>query len=202
MVVDDLLDGELTRRIEKKLIDADDDLNSKKYDMVDKSLFVSMAVSQKNTIRETFSCDIVTEIPTHIKYDGNSTVPVNLFVRDGQNPALSNITLGFLFSKIFKKSFTLVGEIHQTHEKLSTSLATMRNRLPKEYEELRSMFKKITWGIEVLVKQNSDNKEQILFVEGTRECHIENSASGHYALTNILYLLLSKPSGLIAIDEP
>ena len=78
----------------------------------------------------------------------------------------------------------------------------MRNKRPNEYDELRNKFKDISGGIMVQAKQSNDQHEKIWFIEDTQECAIEDSASGYRALVNILYVLLNKPSGIVAIDEP
>ena len=175
---------------------------SKRYPTLkDKLPFISTAVSEESNTSGILGCAFATEIPLHIKNDGNSVTPISLLVREqGTNPG--TVTLGSLFGMIFAKSFVLVNEIHPRPEELSTSLAAMRNRHPEKYDELRDTFEEITNGIKVQVRQYNDSNEQIWFVEGSRECTIGDSASGHQALTNILYLLLNKPSGLFAIDEP
>ena len=168
----------------------------------DKSLLISSVVNQQSNIMEVLGSNFVIDIPMYIKYDGNSETPISLFVRGDQESSLGSITLGFMFNKIFEKSFALVNETHPPPESLSMAVAGMRNKRPNEYDELRNRFKDISGGIMVQVKQSNDQHEKIWFIEGTQECAIEDSASGYRALVNILYVLLNKPSGIVAIDEP
>ena len=103
---------------------------------------------------------------------------------------------------ILRDNITLIGEIRPSYEDLSNSLATLRNREQDKYNDLRRTFKEISGGVEVLADRRQDGTEKILFVEGSKRYDISNSASGHHALVGILYMILGKTSGLIAIDEP
>ena len=107
-----------------------------------------------------------------------------------------------VLNRIFEVGFTLIREIYPTYKDLSNNLAMLRNRDQVKYDKLRAAFKSISGNIEVLVEEDGNNAEHILFKEGDRKYGINNSASGYYALTSILYKLLEGQSGLVAIDEP
>ena len=146
--------------------------------------------------------EFTTRLPLSIMHDANSTTPINHIAREQNAESGSAITLGHLIRWIFARSYVQVSEIHPVHKKLSEDLANLRNQQPGKYSELCEMFKKVTGHIEVMVRQGTDKKEHILFVENGKEYDINDSASGHYSLTSILYALLSKSASLIAVDEP
>ena len=50
----------------------------------DKSLLISSVVNQQSNIMEVLGSNFVIDMPTYIKYDGNSETPISLFVRGDQ----------------------------------------------------------------------------------------------------------------------
>ena len=145
----------------------------------------------------------VQDLPMKVDYHPNSHTPLTLLMRKNKHQkGLRNFPLGVVLNRIFEESFTLVKEIYPNRKKLSNTLAALRNRYQSTYINVLDKFEKITGGVQVLVEQNDDGIEQILFVEGDKRYDIVDSASGYYALVNILCLLLSRKSGLVAIDEP
>ena len=115
-------------------------------------------------------------------------------------------TLDALISRIFRNNSVFVPENHPDYNNLTHKLADLRNSYPEQYQELQGAFKEITNDVQVLVKKtpsrNSEGSEAIWFKERDRETHIQNSASGYYALTSILHMLLNKSDSLIVVDEP
>ena len=117
-----------------------------------------------------------------------------------------HFSLDALVSKIFHNNSVFVPENHPEYNKLTGKLVELRNSYPEQYQELQDAFKEITNNAQVMVKntpsRNFEGHEDILFKEGDRETHIQNSASGYYALVSILHMLLNKSDNLVVIDEP
>ena len=142
-------------------------------------------------------------LPMSIRYNQNAATPIIKLIRGRDYPdEFATIPTGMVLNRIFEVGFTLIREIYPTYKDLSNNLAMLRNRDQAKYDKLRAAFKSISGNIEVLVEQDGNNAEHILFKEGDRRYGINNSASGYYALTSILYKLLEGQSGLVAIDEP
>lgn len=114
--------------------------------------------------------------------------------------------LDALISRIFHNNSVFIPENHPDYNNLTHKLADLRNSYPDQYQELQDAFKDITNDVQVLVKKepsrDSEGTESIWFKERYRETRIQNSASGHYALTGILHMLLNKSNNLIVVDEP
>ena len=148
-------------------------------------------------------CSVAIYLPMEIKYDPNEHTPIVSLIknRKHQNP-LTAIPTGVVLNGIFGVGFTWVREIYPDTKNLSDSLAEMRNSYSDRYADLRHAFKEISGGIDVLSERDSNDIEQVRFIEGDKKYDIGISASGYYALTSILYKLLARKSGLVAIDEP
>lgn len=146
---------------------------------------------------------LVRDLPMKVDYDSNSHTPLTLLIKKRQyTKEFTNFPLGVVLNRIFEDGFTLIKEIYPDRKELSDTLAALRNRRHSAYDSVLDKFKQITGGVQVLAEQNDDGTEQILFVEGDKTYDIDDSASGYYALVNILCLLLDRNSGLVAIDEP
>ena len=178
-------------------------LGSFRYDQIeDKKQFMDAILSGEQ-FASLVHYNIITTLPMSTIYNLNATTPIVRLVKGRRyQDQFTSVPAGLVLNRIFEKGFTLVKEIHPTYEDLSNRLAEMRNSHHAEYSDLLDTFKEISGGIEVLVERDDNNAEQILFVEGSRRYGIGESASGYYALISILYLLLGKTSGLVAIDEP
>ena len=146
---------------------------------------------------------VVQDLPMKVNYNPNSHTPLTLLIKKGKyQKEFTNFPLGVVLNRIFEDGFTLIKEIYPDRKELSDTLAALRNSHHSAYDSVLDKFEKITGGVQVLAEQNDDGTEQILFVEGDRRYDIDDSASGYYALVNILCLLLGRKSGLVAIDEP
>ena len=152
---------------------------------------------------DTTEGHIIEGLPISARHDSNADTSISRLVRRHKPPhPVNDVSLGFVLNMILRDNITLIGEIRPSYEDLSNSLATLRNREQDKYNDLRRTFKEISGGVEVLADRRQDGTEKILFVEGSKRYDISNSASGHHALVGILYMILGKTSGLIAIDEP
>ena len=174
-----------------------------RYDKIgDKKRLMDVILSV-GRLNPVVRCGAIIALPMSIKYNPNATTPIVRLVK-GRRYAdqFTAVSVGLILNRIFEEGFTLVKEIHPTYKDLSNKLAEMRNSHHAEYSNLLDTFKEISGGIEVLVERDGNDAEQILFVENGRRYGIGESASGYYALISILYLLLGKTSGLVAIDEP
>lgn len=146
---------------------------------------------------------MIRNLPLGINYDPNSHTPLNILMRKYSSQEIfSTITLGMVLNRIFEENFTLIREIYPDRKELSDTLAALRNSHHSTYTNVLARFKQITGGVQMLAEQNDSGTEQILFEENGKRYHIDDSASGYYALVSILQLLLGKMSGLVAIDEP
>ena len=146
---------------------------------------------------------IVRGLPMSVSYNPDSVQPiVGLVHGRGDDGIFTEASAGTVFNRIFEKGFTLIKEIYPPFEVLSNNLAKLRNSHHDKYNDLRVAFKNITADVEVLVEQGTDGAERIQFIEAGRKYGIDDSASGYYALTSILWQLLGGMSGLVAIDEP
>ena len=174
-----------------------------RYDKIgDKKRLMDVILSG-GRLNPVVRCGAIIALPMSIKYNPNATTSIVRLVK-GRRYAdqFTAVSVGLILNRIFEEGFTLVKEIHPTYKDLSNKLAEMRNSHHAEYSNLLDTFKEISGGIEVLVERDGNDAEQILFVENGRRYDIGESASGYYALISILYLLLGKTSGLVAIDEP
>ena len=152
---------------------------------------------------DTTEAHVITGLPISARYDSNADTPISRLVRHHKpSGSVDNVSLGFVLNMIFKDNITRIGEIRPSYENLSNSLATLRNKEQDKYDYLRKTFEDISGGVEVRAEREQDGTEKIIFVEGSKKYDISNSASGHHALVGILYKILGKTSGLIAIDEP
>ena len=178
-------------------------LESLRYDEIgDKKRFVDVILDGRR-FTSLQHCHAVTALPMSTRYNPNATTPIVRLIKGRTYPdRFATCPTGLVLNRIFEEGFTLVREIYPTYEDLSNKLAEMRNSHHAEYSNLLDTFKDISGGTEVLVERDGNSAEQILFVEDGRRYGIDESASGHYALISILYLLLGKTSGLVAIDEP
>ena len=163
--------------------------------------FIELATSSSFSLR-SFRPKFITQLPLSINHDANSTTPIDRIAIEHSAGSGSLIPLGHLICWIFAQSYVQVSEIHPAYQKLSEDLANLRNQQPEKYSELCGMFKKVSGHVDVMIKQRTDKKERILFVENGKEYEINESASGYYSLTCILYALLSKSASLVAVDEP
>ena len=163
--------------------------------------FIELATSSIFSLR-SFQPKFITLLPLSIKHDANSTTPIDRIAAEHSGGSGSLIPLGHLICWIFAQSYVQVSEIHPAYQKLSEDLANLRNQQPEKYSELCGVFKKVSGHVDVMIKQGTDKKERILFVENGKEYEINDSASGYYSLTCILYALLSKSVSLVAVDEP
>ena len=145
----------------------------------------------------------VISLPLSVSYDPHATIPiVELMKNSKHQDNFSDVPVGAVLNRILEDNFTLIQEIYPTRKELSDSMAALRNKHYDTYSKLLNEFKKISGGIGMLVEQNNNGVEQILFVEDSKRYNINDSASGYYSLTSILCMLLNKTSGLVAIDEP
>ena len=179
-----------------------DRLRLTKYNQIkDKKAFIDAILGGRRFV-STIGCNAIT-LPLSVNYDPRATMPiVELMKKSEHQNNFSDVAVGVVLNRILEDNFTLIQEIYPTRKELSNSLAALRNRHHDTYSKLLNEFKKISGGIGVLVEQNNDGTEQILFVEGDKRYSINDSASGYYSLTSILCMLMSKTSGLVAIDEP
>ena len=178
-------------------------LKSSRYGEIGNKKLFTDAILNGGQFTPAAQCSVVTALPMSIKYNPNATTSITHLVkgRKYQNQ-LTSVSTGLVLNRIFEEGFTLIKENYPTHKELSNRLAEMRNSHHAKYSNLLDTFKEISGNIEVLVERDDNDAEQILFVEDGRRYGIDESASGYYALTSILYLLLGKTSGLVAIDEP
>ena len=148
-------------------------------------------------------CHIVQGLPMSVRRNPLATTPIARLLREiDYHEEGANVSTGFLLSRIFERGFSTIGEIQPPVKELAANVAKLRNSHHTEYEDMRSAFRDITGGIEVLVEQDGNGEEHILVEESGKRYDIKDSASGHYALVCILSLLHSTPSGLVAVDEP
>ena len=178
-------------------------LGSLRYDGIeDKKRFMDVILNG-GQFTPLVHCNVVTALPMSTIYNPNATTPIVRLIKGHRySDEFTAFPAGLVLNRIFEEGFTLVKEIYPTYEDLSNKLAEMRNSYHAEYSNLLDTFKEISGDIEMLVERDGNGAEQILFVEDGRRYGIGESASGYYALISILYLLLGKTSGLVAIDEP
>ena len=179
-----------------------DRLKSMQYDQIkDKKLF-NVAILDGKKFRSVAGCNVI-RLPLSVRYNRHATTPITELIKNSRHKDnFTDVSVGVILNRILENNFTLIQEIYPTHKELSNRLAVLRNKHQRTYSKLLDAFEKISGGVEVVVEQNSEDAEQILFIESGRRYNIDDSASGYYALVSILCLLLSKMSGLVAIDEP
>ena len=197
------VDSWRTAKLENLFTYTDDKYRTLQYaDLPDKEPFMKDILEGR--FFDTAYGQIIEGLPIPARHDSNADTQISRLIRRHNPPQqyVDNVSLGVVLNMIFKDNITLIGEIHPSYEELSNSLATLRNREQDKYSGLRKAFEEISGGVEVLVERGQDGTERILFVEGDKRYGIDNSASGHHALTGILYMMLGRTSGLVAIDEP
>ena len=183
--------GQTTRQFETRRFDKiankdaflDDMLNDRRFDSKEYYIVQGLPMSvRRNPLATTSIARLLREIN---------------YYEEG-----TNVPTGILLSRIFERGFSTIGEIHPSVKELAENMAKLRNSHHTKYEDMRAAFRDIAGGIEVLVEQDGNGEEHILVEESGKRYDIKDSASGHYALACILSLLHSKPSGLVAVDEP
>lgn len=109
-----------------------------------------------------------------------------------------------LLSKIIKKNFIPIHEIHPSYDQLTRELFKLKIANEKAYIILQQTFSSIFNGITVRVEQPDpqNNTQRIIISENNKEFEIEESASGHYAIIHILQTILNKPGAVLLLDEP
>ena len=183
--------GSITKRLGLLRHDALENKELFRDTILDGEAFASIA--KGNAIR----------LPMSINYDPNADTPLtNLIKRRTYQDQFQTIATGTVLNRIFEDDLTLVQEVYPTHEELSKNLAALRNGNYDKYNNVCNDFKEISGSIGIQAKQDDNDTEQILFLDGDRRYNMGDSASGYYALTCILCMLSGKTSGLIALDEP
>ena len=171
-----------------------------KFGEVNNKAFMEAVLNGK---RFTLECHIVRGLPMSVNNNPNTDTPIANLMRGRKNQnSYQKVSTSFILNAFFERSFTLIKEIDPTVEDLSNNLANLRNSQYAKYVELLNYFKEVSGGVEILVERDTEEREQILFVEDGKKYGINDSASGHYALASILLQLLKRNSGLVAIDEP
>ena len=179
-----------------------DRLGSMPYDQIEDKKSFSDEILGGRRFARVAGCNVTT-LPMAVNYDQHATTPIVELIKSGKRrDSFTSVSVGMVLNRILEDNFTLIQEIRPARKELSDSLAELRNKHQDTYSKLLDAFKKISGGVEVLVEQDNNNTEQILFVEKGKRYNIDDSASGYYSLTSILCLLLGKTSGLVAIDEP
>ena len=145
---------------------------------------------------------IVQGLPRSIHISAQATTPIaRLLQKLGHSLKETNVTIGYLLNRIFARGFSAIREIRPPIKELAESLAKLRNMHGKEYDNMRSTFRRITRRADILIEQDGNGEEYILIEESGKRYDIKDSASGYYVLTYILSLLHGRPR-LVIIDEP
>ena len=145
---------------------------------------------------------IVQGLPRSIHISAQATTPIARLLQKLGHSKETNVTIGYLLNRIFARGFSAIREIRPPIKELAESLAELRNTHGKEYDNMRSTFRRITGRADILIEQDGNGEEYILIEESGKRYDIKDSASGYYVLTYILSLLHGRPSRLVIIDEP
>lgn len=118
--------------------------------------------------------------------------------------AVRTIHFSELLSKIIKKNFIPIQEIHPSYDQLTRELFQLKIVNENAYLILQKTFSSIFNGITVRVEQPDpqNNTQRIIISENNKDFEIEKSASGHYAVIHILQTILNKPGAVLLLDEP
>ena len=197
------IDSWRTAGLENISISTTNRLTSSRYGKLKNKKSVVSAILGGSRFASGAHCNVITSLPMSVSYDPNAATPIVRLVKGRKyQDQFTSVSVGLVLNRIFEEGFTLVKEIYPAREELSKSLAALRNSHHAKYSDLLEAFKGISGGIKMLVEQDGNDTEQILFIEDSRRYGIDDSASGYYALTSILCLLVGGTSGLVAIDEP
>lgn len=118
--------------------------------------------------------------------------------------AVRTIHFSELLSRVIKKNFIPIQEIHPSYDQLTRELFQLKIVNEKAYLILQQTFSSIFNDITVRVEQPDpqNNTQRIIISENNKEFEIQESASGHYAVIHILHTILNKSGAVLLLDEP